>query len=92
MKRHRSLRRAAQDQTLRWTMRVVGLVLAISSAVFLNQDIFTSEASTWFFGLCIGLGLVTALTSWLPDAKTRLQEEPVVRPVPRPIDRYRKPM
>lgn len=90
MKSHSSLRRPAQDQTLRWTMRAVGLVLTISAIVFMNQDIFTSDASTWFFGLCIGLGIITAITSWIPDAKVHLQEEPVIWPVTHRVKRHRK--
>jgi hypothetical protein len=81
---------SAQDQTLRWTMRIVGLMLAISSIVFINQDIFTSDLSWWFFGLCIGLGTITVVTSWLPDTKTQLQKGPVMQPASQLVNRYRK--
>jgi hypothetical protein len=92
MKRGSSLHRPApeQDQTLRWTMRVVGFMLAISSVVFINQDIFTSDLSWWFFGLCIGLGIITTITSWLPNTNTQLHQEPVMQPAGRHSGSYRK--
>lgn len=92
MKKSSTLRQSSgtQDHTLRWTMRVVGLVLAISSIVFINQDIFTSGLSFWFFGLSTGLGVITMAMSWMPGEKAQLQEKPAMRPVPRPTSQYRK--
>jgi uncharacterized membrane protein HdeD (DUF308 family) len=73
----------ADDMSLRWTMRIIGLVLAVCAIVFLQQDIFTSQVSTWFFGLCAGLGVITLISSWLPGPeKVQLQENPVAQPMP----------
>lgn len=75
-----------QDAALRWTMRVIGLVLSITAVIFLQQDIFTSQISTWFFGICAGLGAITLVTSWLPGPeRPRLQENPIIRPIQRPL-------
>lgn len=75
-----------QDAALRWTMRIMGLLLSVTGVVFLQQDIFTSQISTWFFGICAGLGAITVVTSWLPGPeRTQLQENPIIRPVQRPL-------
>lgn len=71
-----------RDCKLCWTMRVVGIVLAITAIAFMTQDIFTSDLSMWFFGLCIGLGVITTITSWMPGpVRARLHDRAALQPV-----------
>lgn len=72
-------RPSGPDQSLRYTMRFIGFILAAASTFFLTQDLGQAATSTTVFFL-VGaiLGTITVLTSWLPSPESsRLQEAPV---------------
>ena len=84
MKTGERLQQEEQDATLRLKMRVIGILLATASIVFMQQDIFTGTLSIWFFGTCTGLGVITVISSWLPGPEqVRIPEKAVAQPVQR---------
>lgn len=74
----------AKDQSLRWMMRIIGLVLVAVSAFFVTRDFTqTASAAVWFFGFCAALGTVTLVTSWMPGPKKPQFQESRVTTTPR---------
>lgn len=61
------------DRVLGWTMRIVGLALAVLSVLLLTQDIVQGSNATYFFSITAGLGVLAAISSWMPAT----QEQPV---------------
>ncbi|HEX7072061.1 MAG TPA: hypothetical protein VF190_14705, partial [Rhodothermales bacterium] len=54
------------DRVLGWTMRIVGLALAVLSVLLLTQDIVQGSNATYFFSITAGLGVLAAISSWMP--------------------------
>lgn len=55
-----------RDATLRWTMRGIGLVLALGSLFFLHRNLGFGPADDWFLAGSALLGGLTFGASWLP--------------------------
>lgn len=54
------------DPSLRWTMRVIGLLLAAVCTFLFTRDLGQSPQALWLLAAGAGLGLITVLSSWLP--------------------------
>ena len=52
------------DPTLRWSMRLTGLLLALGAAFFLMKDLVVGPVDDIVFGLATVLGLLTFVTSF----------------------------
>lgn len=50
----------------RWSMRVVGFVLAVSAALFLGNDYVAGGRGAWLMAFCVGVGVITFCASWMP--------------------------
>ncbi len=55
-----------RDAALRWTMRGVGLLLALGSLFFLYRNLGFGTTDDWFFGGSAMLGTLTFGASWMP--------------------------
>lgn len=53
-----------QDTRLRWTMRVIGLLLAAICTFLLTSDVVRSDEAVAFLGVAAGLGTMTFISSW----------------------------
>ena len=50
----------------RWTMRIIGSILAVSAAFFLSKNYVSNSPAFWLMLLCAGVGVITFGASWLP--------------------------
>jgi hypothetical protein len=65
------------DRVLGWTMRIVGCALALLSVILLTQDIVQGSNATYFFSVTAGLGVLAAISSWMPAAQEHPTHEHV---------------
>ena len=72
------------DPTLRWTMRLTGVLLAVGSIFFLMKDLMLGSADDLVFTAGAGLGLLTFGASLIPP-------QPVRRRTPRPYPESKTP-
>ena len=80
----------SNDQTLRWTMRFIGLMLAVGSTFFLIKNIGLGMTDDLFFGASATLGVLTFGASlWPLPRTTSAPPIPNVAPraVPQPHER-----
>ncbi len=71
----------SQDAGLRWTMRLIGIVLAVACILLIQQDIVTSGIAVVFFSIGAALGVFTFVSSLLPASKKTVEEKPVFQPI-----------
>ncbi len=60
---------SASDTSLRWTMRVLGFLLAVACAFLMTRNLIRAQETLWLLGVGTGLGVITFITSWLPVKK-----------------------
>ncbi len=76
--KNESAYKSTDDQTLRWSMRLLGIIVALGSIVLLTHDIFQSTMAISFLGASAGVGLITLVASWMPDHEKESLKESVV--------------
>jgi hypothetical protein len=64
------------EASLRWTLCVMGILLALSSTFFLIRKITLSPATDYFFLFGLILGIVTVVSGLVPARPVLRPQEP----------------
>ena len=67
------------DPTLRWSMRLTGLLLAVSAAFFLMKDLVVGPTDDIAFGVATALGFLTFASSFWPARRAPQPEIAIAR-------------
>ena len=62
------------ETRLRWTMRLVGVLLGITCAFLLTRDVVRTQEAIVFLVIGAGLGLITFISSWFSASPTPAPE------------------
>lgn len=65
------------NSTLHWTMRIGGALMTLLAVFFLERNVGYGVGDEVFCVVCLVLGLVSFVLSWLPDREA--QDEPVLQ-------------
>ncbi len=65
-----------QEGRLRWSMRIVGLLLGLACVFLLTRDVVRTDEAVVFLAIGCGLGLITFLSSWF-SAPATPEPEPI---------------